>query len=285
MKGILLAGGLGNRLFPLTKSLSKQILPVFDKPMIYYPLSVLMLADVTDIAIVTKEDDLLSFSNLLGNGSDLGINIKYFVQDRPTGIPEAFLICEKFIEKEKVMMILGDNIFYSNGFINILNDTKKNSGATIFSYAVQNPCDFGIVNINRNGKIISLKEKPKNSLSNLAITGMYFFDENVNNYSRKLKPSKRGELEIIDLIKIYLKKSELKHVRLGRGFAWLDTGTSNSLIEAGKFIEIIEKRQGLKIGCIEEIAYRKRLITKSEFKKLIYKYPDCEYKLYLKKLV
>ena len=189
MKGILLAGGLGNTLFPLTKSLSKQILPVFDKPMIYYPLSVLMLADITDIAIVTKEDDLLSFSNLLGNGNYLGLNIKYFVQDKPSGIPEAFLICEKFIENSKVMMILGDNIFYSNGFINILNDTKKNNGATIFSYAVQNPRDFGIININNIGKITSLEEKPVSSESNLAITGMYFFDKNVSDYSRKLKPS------------------------------------------------------------------------------------------------
>lgn len=285
MKGILLAGGLGNRLFPLTKSLSKQILPVFDKPMIYYPLSVLMLAGITDVAIVTKEDDLLSFSNLLGNGNNLGLNIKYFVQDKPSGIPEAFLICEKFIENNRVMMILGDNIFYSNGFINILNDIKKNSGATIFSYAVQNPCDFGIVNINNTGKITSLEEKPVSSESNLAITGMYFFDKNVSDYSKKLKPSKRGELEIIDLIKIYLQKNKLNYVKLGRGFAWLDTGTSNSLIEAGKFIEIIEKRQGLKIGCIEEIAFQKGLISKSELKKLICKYPDCEYKFYLEKLL
>ena len=285
MKGIILAGGLGKRLFPLTRNLSKQILPIYDKPMIYYPLSVLMLANIKDIAIIVKKEDYKMFNELLGNGSSLGIKIKYFIQKRPNGLPEAFLICRNFIKNKKVMLILGDNIFYSNGIVEILDKAKKNEGATIFSYQVKDPSRFGILNLKAKNKISSIIEKPKNSKSNLAITGMYFFDENVSKYTEELNFSKRGELEIVDLINIYLKKKKLNHSRLGRGFAWLDTGNYESLLEAGKFIEIIERRQGLKIGCIEEIAFKKNFITKKQTEDLINSFPESDYKNYIRKIL
>jgi glucose-1-phosphate thymidylyltransferase len=284
-KGIILAGGTGSRLSPLTKIINKQLLPLYDKPLIFYPLSILMLAGIRDILIITNPNEDINFKKILGNGSNFGVKIQYLTQNKPNGLPEAFIIGEKFINKKNVALILGDNFFYGQGFTKRLKQkTKAKSGSTIFTYQVNNPEDYGIVEM-KNEKILNIREKPKNSKSNLAITGLYFFDHNVVNISKKLKPSKRKELEIVDLLKEYLKRKKLKIEYMGRGSAWLDTGNAESLFETSQFISNIEKRQGLKIACLEEIALNNKWISKNIIKKQINFYGNCEYSKYLKKLI
>ena len=284
-KGIILAGGTGSRLSPLTKIINKQLLPLYDKPLIFYPLSILMLAGIRDILIITNPNEDINFKKILGNGSNFGIKIQYLAQNKPNGLPEAFIIGEKFINKKNVALILGDNFFYGQGFTKRLKQqTKAKSGSTMFTYQVNNPEDYGIVEMKKD-KILNIREKPKNSKSNLAITGLYFFDHNVVNISKKLKPSKRGELEIVDLLKEYLKRKKLKIEYMGRGSAWLDTGNAESLFETSQFISNIEKRQGLKIACLEEIALNNKWISKNIIKKQINFYGNCEYSRYLKKLI
>ena len=284
-KGIILAGGKGSRLSPLTKIINKQLLPLYDKPLIFYPLSVLMLAGIRDILIVTNPNEEINFQKILGNGSMFGIKITYINQDRPNGLPEAFIIGEKFINNQDVALILGDNFFYGHGFTKkLIQQTRKNKGATIFLYQVNNPQDYGIVEI-KNKKIISIKENPKFSNSKIAITGLYFFDKKVINFSKKLKPSKRGELEMVDLFKKYLKINKLNVNLLGRGSAWLDTGTIKNLFQTTEFISSIEERQGLKIACLEEIGLKNRWIEKKSIKRSIKFYGKCEYSNYLKSLI
>jgi glucose-1-phosphate thymidylyltransferase len=284
-KGIILAGGTGSRLSPLTKVINKQLLPLYDKPLIFYPLSILMLSGIRDILIITNPNEDVNFKKILGNGASFGVKIQYLTQHKPNGLPEAFIIAEKFINKKKVALILGDNFFYGQGFTNRLkNIIKMKSGSTIFTYQVNNPEDYGIVTI-KNNKILNIKEKPKNSKSNLAITGLYFFDKNVVSFSKKLKPSKRNELEIVDLLKKYLKIKKLKVEFMGRGSAWLDTGSAENLFETSQFISNIEKRQGLKIACLEEIALSNKWISKLIVKKQIDFYGNCSYSKYLKKLI
>ena len=284
-KGIILAGGTGSRLSPLTKIINKQLLPLYDKPLIFYPLSILMLAGIRDVLIITNPNEDVNFKKILGNGSNFGIKIQYLIQNKPNGLPEAFIIGEKFINKKNVALILGDNFFYGQGFTKRLKQkTKSKSGSTIFTYQVNNPEDYGIVEMKKD-KIVNIREKPKNSKSNLAITGLYFFDHNVVNISKKLKPSKRKELEIVDLLKKYLKRKKLKIEYMGRGSAWLDTGNAESLFETSQFISNIEKRQGLKIACLEEIALNNKWISKYIIKKQINFYGNCNYSKYLKKLI
>jgi len=284
-KGIILAGGTGSRLSPLTKIINKQLLPLYDKPLIFYPLSILMLAGIRDVLIITNPNEDVNFKKILGNGSNFGIKIQYLIQNKPNGLPEAFIIGEKFINKKNVALILGDNFFYGQGFTKRLKQkTKSKSGSTIFTYQVNNPEDYGIVEMKKD-KIVNIREKPKNSKSNLAITGLYFFDHNVVNISKKLKPSKRKELEIVDLLKKYLKRKKLKIEYMGRGSAWLDTGNAESLFETSQFISNIEKRQGLKIACLEEIALNNKWISKNIIKKQINFYGNCNYSKYLKKLI
>ena len=284
-KGIILAGGTGSRLSPLTKIINKQLLPLYDKPLIFYPLSILMLAGIRDILIITNPNEDINFKKILKNGSGFGIKIQYLTQQKPNGLPEAFIIGEKFIKKQNVALILGDNFFYGQGFTKRLKKKiKKKTGSTIFTYQVNNPQDYGVVEI-KNNKIVNIEEKPKNSKSNLAITGLYFFDKNVVNFSKKLKPSKRKELEIVDLLKKYLKTKKLKVEFMGRGSAWLDTGNIESLFETSQFISNIEKRQGLKIACLEEIALNNKWISKSIINKQIEFYGNCDYSKYLKKLI
>lgn len=284
-KGIILAGGMGSRLSPLTKIINKQLLPLYDKPLIFYPLSILMLAGIREVLIITNPKEDINFKKILGNGSNFGIKIQYLTQHKPNGLPEAFIIGEKFINKQNIALILGDNFFYGQGFTKRLRQqTKMKSGAIIFTYKVNNPEDYGIVEIKKN-KILNIKEKPKKSKSDLAITGLYFFDKNVVQFSKKLKPSKRKELEIVDLLKKYLKIKKLKIEFMGRGSAWLDTGNVESLFETSQFISSIEKRQGLKIACLEEIALNNKWISKSIIKKQINFYGNCDYSKYLKKLI
>jgi len=284
-KGIILAGGKGSRLSPLTKIINKQLLPLYDKPLIFYPLSVLMLAGIRDILIITNPNEEINFEKILGNGSMFGIKITYINQDKPNGLPEAFIIGEKFINNQDVALILGDNFFYGQGFTKkLIKQMDKNKGASIFLYQVNNPQDYGIVEI-KNKKIISIKEKPKFSNSKLAITGLYFFDKKVINFSKKLKPSKRGELEMVDLFKKYLKINKLNFNLLGRGSAWLDTGTIKNLFQTTEFISSIEERQGLKIACLEEIGLKNRWIDKNSIKRSIKFYGKCEYSNYLKNLI
>jgi glucose-1-phosphate thymidylyltransferase len=284
-KGIILAGGKGTRLGPLTKSTNKQLLPVYDKPMIFYPLSILMLAGIKDILIITNTHQVNNFKTILNDGKDFGIKITYLEQEKPNGLPEAFILGEKFINNKSVALILGDNFFYGQGFTKRLKEVIKNKdGSTIFVYPVINPHEYGVVELN-NKKIISIKEKPKKTKSRLAITGLYFFDKNASFLSKKLKPSKRNELEMVDLIKAYLKKKKLKVELMGRGSAWLDTGNPGSLFETSQFIQSIEKRQGLKIACLEEIALSNKWISKKEIYKKIKFYGKCCYSEYLKKLI
>jgi glucose-1-phosphate thymidylyltransferase len=284
-KGIILAGGRGSRLSPLTKVTNKQLLPLYDKPLIFYPLSILMLARIRDILIITNPNEDINFKKILGNGSNFGIKIQYLTQQKPNGLPEAFVIGEKFINKQNVALILGDNFFYGQGFTKRLRkQTKIKSGSTIFTYKVNNPQDYGIVEI-KNNKIISIKEKPKKSKSDLAITGLYFFDKKVVSLSKKLRPSRRKELEIVDLLKKYLKMKKLKFEFMGRGSAWLDTGNAENLFETSQFISNIEKRQGLKIACLEEIALNNKWISKSIINQQINFYGNCDYSKYLKKLI
>ena len=280
MKGIILAGGRGTRLYPLTMVTSKQLLPVYDKPMIYYPLSTLMLAGIKDILIISTPRDTPRFEALLGDGSHFGINLTYKVQPSPDGLAQAFILGEEFIGDDACAMILGDNIFYGNGFSQILKDAAENSQkgrATVFGYHVEDPQRFGIVEFDKDGKVISVEEKPENPKSNYAITGLYFYDKDVVEYAKQVKPSARGELEITTLNDIYLQKGRLDVKLLGRGFAWLDTGTMDSLVDAGDFVRMVEKRQGIKISAPEEIAYKNGWITKEELLESAKKYGKSPY--------
>lgn len=285
MKGIILAGGSGTRLYPLTMVTSKQLLPVYDKPMIFYPLSTLMLAGIKDILIISTPQDLPNFKKLLGNGSHYGINLSYAEQPSPDGLAQAFLIGEKFIGNDSCAMILGDNIFYGAGLSKHLREAEsKKVGATIFGYYVNDPERFGIVEFDSNGKVISIEEKPENPKSNYCVTGLYFYDNRVVDFAKKVKPSKRGELEITDLNKMYLEDGNLNVVTLGRGYAWLDTGTMDSLAEATEFIKVIETRQGIQIASLEEIAYLNKWIDKETLLESAKKYGKSNYGQYLLKV-
>jgi glucose-1-phosphate thymidylyltransferase len=280
-KGIILAGGLGTRVGPVTKAISKQLIPLFDKPIIFYSLSILMLMNIRKILLITKPEDIDSFKKILNDGSDFGIQIKYTIQKNPNGLPDAFILGESFIKKDNVALILGDNFFHGQSLTEILiNQVKKfNSGAQIFTYNVKNPENYGVVEYRRKNDFY-LIEKPQKPKSNNAITGLYFFDKNVSNYSKKLKKSKRGELEIVDLMNRYLKMKKLKIHPLGRGSSWLDTGNCDDILRASNYISIIENRQNLKISCIEEIAYKKKFISRSQLKKRIKFYERCFYSDY-----
>ena len=273
MKGIVLAGGAGTRLYPASQPISKILLPIYDKPMIYYPLSTLMLAGIKDIMIITNEADYDNFIKLLGDGSQFGLNLKYKIQYVQRGIADAFIIAEEFINGDDVALVLGDNIFHGQGFSTIMKHAiKNNSGATVFGYTVKDPERFGVVEFDSNNKAISLEEKPVHPKSNYAVTGLYFYDGNVCEYAKQLSPSARGELEITDLNKVYLSKGRLNVEILGRGFAWLDTGTHDSMLQASQFVQTMELNKGVKISCLEEIAYNQGFITKAELLDKIEKY-------------
>lgn len=282
MKGIILAGGCGTRLYPLTKAISKQILPVYDKPMIYYPLSILMLAGIKEILIISTPRDIVDFKELLGDKSDIGLNIQYEIQEYPRGLADAFIIGEEFIGKDKVALVLGDNVFYGFGFPEILKRVAASEeGATIFGYHVSNPSEFGIVEFDENNKVVSIEEKPEKPKSSYAVPGLYFYDNNVVAIAKNIKPSARGEIEITAVNNEYLRRGNLKVELLGRGFAWLDTGTHRSLLDAANFIETIQTRQGLCVACIEAIAYRNGFINREQLLKLAEPYMKIEYGKYL----
>ena len=285
-KGIILAGGSGTRLHPLTLSVSKQLLPVYDKPMIYYPLSVLMLADIRDILIITTPHDQHLFKNLLGDGSQWGISLTYEIQEKPAGLAEAFIIGENFLSGQGAALILGDNIFYGHGFQELLSSAvRQENGATVFAYRVNDPERYGVVSFDNKGRATKIEEKPEKPDSNYAVTGLYCYDSNVCEYAKSLKPSHRGELEITDINKIYLEKNRLDVQIFGRGFAWLDTGTHNSLTRASQFIQTIEERQGLKVACLEEIAFRKKWISVEQLEKSTDLLQKSEYGIYLNALL
>ena len=287
MKGIILAGGHGTRLLPMTSFLPKQLLPIYDKPMIYYPISVLMLAGIRDILIICKSEDSLTFQNLLGDGSRFGINFSYCIQENPNGLAEAFILGEDFVSKDsRTALILGDNIFYGQNFTGLLRDAvNKKDGATIFGYKVMDPKRYGVVEINKNLKPVKIEEKPKSPKSNIAITGLYFYDSEVIEISKSISPSPRGELEISDINTRYLEEKKLEVTMLGRGFTWLDTGTHDSLLEASHFVQTIENSQGFKIACLEEIALQNKWINTEAIEKNLNYYGNTKYGQYLNKLL
>lgn len=284
-KGIILAGGSGTRLYPLTSSLSKQTLPVFDKPMIYYSMSTLLLAGIKDILIISTPRDIKSFKSIFENSKILGLNISYKIQNKPNGIAEAFILGKKFVGNNKVALVLGDNLFFGKDFQNILKENSDSNKNTIFTYEVKNPEAYGVLQRSKHGVPIKIIEKPKKFISNEIVTGLYFYNNDVIELVKKLKPSKRGELEITDLNKKYLSKKKLNAVNLGRGFAWFDAGNPEALLNASSFIKSVQEREVYKISCIEEIAYKKGFIKKKQLKRYLSKIPDGEYKHYLKKLI
>ena len=285
-KGIILAGGVGTRLYPLTRGLSKQLMPVYDKPMIYYPLSVLMLADIRDVLVISTPRDLPNFETLLGDGSDLGLEISYAAQPSPDGLAQAFLIGEEFIGGEPVALILGDNIFYGQGLSGRLAAAaSRGRGATVFGYQVQQPERYAVVELDTGGRVVSIEEKPSRTKSDIAVTGLYFYDEQVTDIAKHIRPSARGELEITDVNRVYLERRELAVEQLGRGYAWLDTGTHDSLLDASNFIATIERRQGMKIACLEEIAWRKGWIDDDAIRAIAAPIGNCGYGDYLLSLL
>lgn len=285
MKGIVLAGGAGTRLYPSTITVSKQLLPIYDKPMIYHPISVLMLAGIREILIISTPEDLPNFKKLLGTGEQFGVKFAYREQPRPEGLAQAFILGESFIKDDDVALILGDNVFFGSGFSGMLSRAVNNiynaGGATVFAYQVKDPQRFGVVDFDEEGKAVSIEEKPSVPKSNYAVTGLYFYDNKVVEYAKSLKPSKRGELEITDLNNIYLKEGVLSVELLGRGFAWLDTGTHSSLLKAGQYVQTIEENQGIKIACLEEVAYRMGFLEQHDLKRIAATYPDNEYYRYV----
>lgn len=286
MKGILLAGGTGSRLYPATKSISKQLLPVYDKPMIYYPLSVLMLADIRDVLIITTPHDHDLFVKLIGNGGHLGMNIAIDKQEEPRGIAEAFIIGEKFIDKNNCCLVLGDNIFYGAGFSGQLEFARKKlNGATIFGYRVKKPSDFGVVEIREDGIALSIEEKPKMPKSDWAVPGLYFYDNKVVNYAKRVKPTVNGELSITSINQMYIDDNSLEVIKLGRGFSWFDTGNCDSLLEASNFVKSIEDKNGFKMACIEEISYHKKWINRKDLNKIITGMRPCRYRDYLESII
>jgi glucose-1-phosphate thymidylyltransferase len=285
MKGIVLAGGAGTRLYPTTMVVSKQLLPIYDKPMVYHPISVLMLAGIKEILIISTPEDLPNFKRLLGSGEQFGVKFEYKVQPKPEGLAQAFLLAEEFLGNDCAALVLGDNIFYGQKFSstlqNIVKKTETEGGATVFGYQVKDPERFGVVDFDSDGKVLSIEEKPKKPKSNFAVTGLYFYDNNVVKYAKNLKPSARGELEITDLNNLYLLNKKLNVELLGRGFAWLDTGTHESLLRAGQYVQTIEENQGVKIACLEEVAFRMKFLNKKELLDIAAKYPKNEYYQYV----
>lgn len=289
MKGIVLAGGSGTRLYPVTKAISKQLLPIYDKPMVYYPISVLMLAGIRDILIISTPEDISKFENLLSDGSQFGVNFSYKIQPSPDGLAQAFILGEEFIGDDTAALVLGDNVFYGQSFSrtlqNAVNRVETSGGATVFGYRVRDPQRFGVVEFDERGKALSIEEKPKAPKSNYAVTGLYFYDNKVVEYAKNLKPSARGELEITDLNNIYLKNDKLHVELLGRGFAWLDTGTHESLLQAGQYVQTVENNQGIKIACLEEIAYNMGFLKKEDIEKISSQYKNNEYYGYITSLI